>query len=193
MCNFALFPYFYCLCGFEGCFCMHFCSILFIYYQVFGIRKLTAFCCAETVRKMNIWMVWKPTKNAWLNWCACQFAYLNLIILTMPIKLSHHSNFPTIWLSDHSDLSAFPTIQMSNHSNWLSTYSTIPTFQWSNLSNCQTIPTFHPFLWRSSCTFIILGKSVFCSVRVSSNTPPVCPCCLVGVHGVSYKVSLTLS
>ena len=34
---------FYCLCGFDGCFCMHFCSILFIYYQVSGIRKFDCF------------------------------------------------------------------------------------------------------------------------------------------------------
>ena len=48
---------------------------------------------------------------------------------------------------------------------------------------------------RSRCTFIILGKSTVRSMCVSSgfvNTPPVCPCCLVVVHGVSYKVSESL-
>ena len=50
-------------------------------------------------------------------------------------------------------------------------------------------------LWHSRCTFIILGKSVVRSMRVLSgfvNAPPVCPCCLVEVYGVSYKVSPTL-
>jgi hypothetical protein len=135
------------------------------------------FVVQKGYRKMNIWMVWKPTKNACLNWCACQFAYLNLIILIMPIKLSDHSNIPTIqlfdcltirpfwsfWLSDFLtiQLSSYltcltiTTVQLSNHSDFL----TVQLFQLPNqsdfspilpfqLSDHLTFPTVQPF-WLS--------------------------------------------
>ena len=92
-------------------------------------------------------MVWKPPKNACLNWCASQFAYLNLIILTMPIKLSDHSNIPTIWLSDcltirpfwSFRLSDFPTIQLFSYL----TCPTVQPFQLSDFPAILTVQIFH--------------------------------------------------
>ena len=107
---------------------------------------------------MNIWIVWKPTKNACLNWCACQLSYLTI---------------PTFQLSDYLTILIFPTFHiqlsdLSNHYNWLSTHSTIPTFQPSNLSKCQTILTFHPFRLFNQSDFPTFRLFVFLTVRLSN-------------------------
>ena len=82
-------------------------STLFYAYIINNFEQeiLAAFCGAERVSEMNIGMLWKPgPKNACQNSCAFQLAtlmiptiafctvYLNLIILTILIRLSDHSD-----------------------------------------------------------------------------------------------------
>jgi hypothetical protein len=77
-------------------------------------------------------------QNACLNWCAYQFAYL--IILTMPIKLSDHSNFPTIQLSSYPTCPTITTFELFNHSDFPTVQPLWPIqpFQLSNHCNIQT-------------------------------------------------------